>query len=82
MEWEAIVNQHSNAKANRIHNKRMKKYSRRVMASSGVAIVFLTVTACGLVQPVLGIPVMVVSLMIGCYNLGRAKECSANVHQN
>lgn len=74
MEWEAIVNQHSNAKANRIHNKRLKKYLHRVMVSAAVAIVFLLATACGLVQPILGIPVMVVSLMVGCYNLGRAKE--------
>lgn len=74
MEWEAIVNQHSKAKANRTYNKRVKKYRDRVMVSSAVAIVFLLASACGLVQPVLGIPVMVVSLMIGSYNLGRVKE--------
>ena len=79
MEWEAIVNQHSKAKENRTYNKRLKKYMHRVMASSAVAIVFLLATSCGLVQPVLGIPVMVVSLMIGCYNLGRAKGGMANV---
>lgn len=73
MEWETIVNQHSNAKANRTKNKRQKKYLLRVMVSSAVAIAFLLATSFNLVQPVLGMPVMVVSLMIGCYNLGRAK---------
>lgn len=73
MEWEAIVNQHSKAKANRTFNKRLSKYLHRVRISVAVAIAFLLATTCGLVQPVLGIPVMVVSLMIGCYNLGRAK---------
>ena len=79
MEWESIVNQHSKAKVNRTHNKRLKKYLHRVLVSSAVAIVLLLATACGLVQPVLGIPIMVVSLMFGCYNFGRARGCVTNV---
>ena len=75
MEWETIVNRHSNERANRTRSKKLKKYLRRVAISTIVAIVFLIATACKLVQPVLGDPVMVIALMIGCYNFGRAKEC-------
>lgn len=73
MEWEAIVNQHSKASVNRTRNKKLKKHLQRAMISSIVAIVFLVATACNLVQPVLGMPVMVIALMIGSYNIGRAK---------
>ena len=79
MEWETIVNQHAHAKANRTYNRKLKKYRNRVLVSAVVAIAFLLAASCDLVQPVLGIPVMVVSLMIGCYNLGRAKGVVANV---
>lgn len=79
MEWEAIVNQNSNAKKHNKQHTRRKKYLHRAIASAAVAIAFLLATSCGLVQPVLGMPVMVVSLMIGCYNLGRAKGGATNV---
>jgi hypothetical protein len=73
MEWEAIVNKHSDTVANRRRNKRMKRELSRVLIPSVVAIAFLVATVCNLVQPVLGMPVMVISLMIGCYNFGRVK---------
>jgi hypothetical protein len=79
MEWEAIVNQHAKANKNAAKNKHIKKYSKRVLVSSVVAIFFLLATALKLVEPVLGIPVMVISLMIGCYNLGRGKGGETNV---
>ena len=62
MEWEAIVNQHAKANKDTAMNKHIKKYSKRVLVSSVVAIFFLLATALKLVEPVLGIPVMVISL--------------------
>lgn len=79
MEWETIVNQHAKTKKDTTRNNRTKKYSQRVLVSSVIAIFFLLATVLKLVEPVLGIPVMVVSLMIGSYDLGRAKGDATNV---
>ena len=79
MEWEAIVNQHSNAKAKRTYNKRVKKYRHRTIISAIVAIAFILTTIFGLVHPVLGESGMVIALCIAWYNLGRAKGSATNV---
>jgi len=69
MEWERIVNQHADAKQSR----QSKRYHNKVMVSVFVTLAFLIATVCNLVEPMLGVPVMVVSLMNGCYSFGVVK---------
>lgn len=74
MEWEAIVNQHSNAKKHNENNTRRKRYERRVIISVVVGLAFILSTLVKLVHPVFGETGMLVAFMIAIYNLGRLKE--------
>ena len=76
MEWEAIVNEHANAKKNKKRHTRRKLYLRRAVIASLMALAFIMTTLFKLVHPFLGESGMVVALVIGWYNLGRAKECA------
>lgn len=78
MEWESIVNQHSNVKKVTEHNTRRKNFLRKVLVSTGVAVAFIAASALKLVHPVLGEVGMMISFMIAFYNLGQAKECKGN----
>ena len=76
MEWEAIVNEHANAKKNKKCHTRSKKYLHQLIISCVVGLTFAFTTIFNLVHPVLGSLGVVVSLMIAFYNLGRVKECA------
>ena len=69
MEWERIVNPHADAK----RSKKNKQHLHKVIVSIVVTVFFFIATICNLVNPVLGLPVVIVSLMNGCYNLGIVK---------
>ena len=69
MEWERIVNPHADTK----RSKKSKRYHHKVIVSAIVTVFFFVATICNLVNPTLGLPVVIVSLMNGCYNLGVVK---------
>lgn len=69
MEWERIVNQKADTKKGEDN----KRYLHKVIVSAVVAVFFFVSTICNLINPVLGLPVVIVSLMNGCYNLGVAR---------
>lgn len=76
MEWEAIVNQNSNAKKHKEYRTRKKLYLHRAIISAVVSIAFILAALVKLVHPFLGESGMVVALCVAWYNLGRAKECN------
>lgn len=69
MEWERIVNPHADAK----RSKKSKIHLHKVIVSIVVTVFFFIGTVFNLVNPALGLPVVIVSLMNGCYNLGVVK---------
>ena len=76
MEWETIVNQHSNAKKHNKRRTRRNLYLRRAVISGVVGIAFVLATLTKLAHPVLGESGMVIAICVAWYNLGRAKECA------
>ena len=76
---EAMVNKHHDDRRDATRNKWMSKYFKRIYIAAAVAVACLLFTLVGLVHPVLAIPLMVVSLMWGCYNLGRCTRFRVRV---
>ena len=74
MEWEAIVNKHSNDKKHNEKCARRKMLERRAIISISVGFAFILSTLVNLVHPGFGETGMLVAFMIGIYNLGRLKE--------
>ena len=73
---EAMVNQHHDNKRVSARNRYFRKHTKRIFISAAVAAAGLLFSWVGLVHPVLAIPLMVIALMWGCYNLGRcARFC-------
>ena len=65
-----MVNRH----ADELRHEAMKKQTRKNLApifiAAAVAMSSLFFTLVGLMHPGLGVPLMVISLMLGCYYLG------------
>ena len=78
MEWEHIVNQHSDAKKSNKHKTHKKKLMHRVIVSATIAIAFTLATIFNLIHPFLGELGMGVALAISFFNLGRVMECGKN----
>lgn len=68
---EKMVNNHADAPRINARARRIRRNLRRVAVSALVSVAALIVTAFDLMHPGLGVPLMIVSLMVGCYNLGR-----------
>lgn len=75
---EAIVNHHAESKKNAAQNareaarnERIQRHLCRVQIAACVAIACALATLLNLMHPGLAAPVMLVSLMWGCYHLGR-----------
>ena len=76
--FEAIVNRNADVKKSAAQNardaarnERIRQHLFRVKAASCVALFCLLATLFNLMHPGLAVPVMLVSLMWGCYHLGR-----------
>ena len=78
MEWEHIVNQHSDAKKSNKHKTRKKKHMHRVIVSAVISIAFSWITMFNLIHPFLGVIGIGVTLAISFFNLGRVMECGKN----
>lgn len=74
MEWEAIVNQNSNAKKRNEKHTRKKNFLNKAIISTVVACAFVVANFLKLVHPILGEVGMLASLCVAFYNIGRAKE--------
>ena len=68
---ETMVNQHHNDRRDAVKNIRLKKHLHIVCIAAAVAMAFLLFAVTGLANPVLSTVIMIASLMIGCYHLGR-----------
>lgn len=68
---EAMVNENHDSKRQAARNRYLRKHGKRISISAAVVIACLLFTLIGLVHPGLGIPLMVIALMYGCYHLGR-----------
>ena len=75
---EMIVNHHADSRRNAAQNEReaaknerIRRHLSCVRSAACVAIGCLLATLFDLMHPGLAFPVMVASLMIGCYHLGR-----------
>jgi uncharacterized membrane protein SpoIIM required for sporulation len=69
MDLERIVNRNAEAK----RNEKSKRYHHKVIVCAIVTVFFFIATIFNLVNPTLGLPVVIVALMNGCYNLGVVK---------
>ena len=74
---EAMVNQHHAIREDASHHRYVRKYTKRIGGAAAVALFCLLFTLIGLVHPGLAIPLMVISLMYGCFQLGRCVRLGA-----
>ena len=84
--FEAIVNHHADGKKNAAQNareaardERIRRHLCRVQIAACVAIACLLATLFSLMHPGLAVPVMLLSLMWGCYHLGRCARFGKRV---
>ena len=68
---EVMVNHHADEVRNSARNRHFKKHGKCILIATAVAAACLLFALIGLVHPSLAMPLMVVSLMWGCYHLGR-----------
>lgn len=68
---EAMVNQRTAERRRHYERKRMAKNLKPVCIAVAVALACLLFALLGLAHPGLAVPIMVTSLMVGCYYLGR-----------
>lgn len=67
----AIVNRNHNEARRKTEREQAKKNTKPIFISAAFATACLLFTLIGLVHPGLGMPLMVVALMHGCYHFGR-----------
>ena len=68
---ETMVNQNCDNKRMAARKRRLRAHAKRVCVAIVVAVAFLLFAVTGLAHPVLSTVIMICSLMIGCYHLGR-----------
>ena len=71
MELIRVVNQRTGERRICRRNKRVKKHLRIVWTCAAVTLAFLLFAVTDLVNPILATVIMMASLMIGCFHLGR-----------